>query len=137
MLVRYASLTVSEIVEWLKRGGIVIGVNYIVDDLPLELLESPPVFCEIQRLWLTRERGPCLNNDEMVDHLAKQIRALKLHHTLPNELPSLIEGAYQRFALFHRERAVIERGDHIVLNSKLAQYYGNRLAHIPLTPLGE
>ena len=136
---QYTNRLADELVKSYQRDSIVLPTHLVAKAALMVLQNKHPHLDKYQLALLSSEERtvPTIDLIQMVDHLAKQIRALKLHHTLPNELPSLIEGAYQQFALFHRERAVIERGDHIVLNSKLAQYYGNRLAHIPLTPLGE
>ena len=67
-----------------------------------------------------------------ITSLTSQVRNLNIPHALPTSLEVLLESAYQRFSLFHNERALVQQGQKVVINAKLAYYYGNRLAHLPL-----
>ena len=136
---QYTHRLAKELVNAYQRDSIVLPTHLVAKAALMVLQTKHPHLDKYQLALLskTERTVPTASLIQMVDHLAKQVRALKIRHALPNDLESLIERAYQRFALFHRERAVTQHNEFIVLNSKLAQYYGNRLAHIPLTPLGE
>ena len=67
-----------------------------------------------------------------IKSLTSQVHQLNVPHALPASLEVLLESAYQRFSLFHDERALLQQGQKVAINAKLAYYYGNRLSHLPL-----
>ena len=55
------------------------------------------------------------------------------HHDLPKDAGTVLDLALERFACYHRSRALCVDGEDVLIEDpKLALYYRNRLEHMPL-----
>jgi glycerol-3-phosphate O-acyltransferase len=74
-----------------------------------------------------------------LDRAAAQIRQGaaegRWHHALPDDPVHLLDNALEAFSRYHRSRALVARGEHIVVEDpRLALYYSNRCLFAGLEP---
>ena len=130
----YTERLATKLVEAFQQDSIVLPTHLVARAAWFTLIERHPQLAPYQIALLSKqdrtlETSTLLNK---ITNLTAQVRALDIPHALPTSLEVLLESAYQRFSLFHNERALVQQGQKVVINAKLAYYYGNRLAHLPL-----
>ena len=75
-----------------------------------------------------------------IDRLRKQIHTANQEGRICDDLSrnpaDILHDALQRFGSFHKTRVLMARGEQIEVGSKLALYYGNRLAGYGFNTMG-
>ena len=131
---QYTKRLAHAITTQFAKDSIVVPTHLVAKAAWMTLQRHHPHLDTYQLVLLSKSERTIATTDliAMVSHLTKQIRERKIAHALPPALEKILEIAYQRFALFHKEQAVVQQGQHLIINAKLAYYYGNRLAHLNL-----
>ena len=130
----YTKRLSAKLVEAFKKDSIVLPTHLVARAAWFTLTEKHPQLAPFQ-IALLAKPDRTLDTSVLlmkITSLTSQVRKLNIPHALPTSLEVLLESAYQRFSLFHNERALVQQGQKVVINAKLAYYYGNRLAHLPL-----
>ncbi len=132
---QYTKRLAESITEAYQRDSIVLPTHLVARAAWLLLQQQHPKLDTYQLVLLsTAERTvPIAKLVDAVRSLTRQVYDTKVPHALHQDLHRTMDSAYQRFALFHKDRAAVPMGEDILLNAKLAYYYGNRLAHLPLS----
>ena len=130
----YTERLATKLVEAFQQDSIVLPTHLVARAAWFTLIERHPQLAPYQIALLSKQdrtldTSTLLNK---ITNLTAQVHSLNVPHALPTSLEVLLESAYQRFSLFHNERALVQQGQKVVINAKLAYYYGNRLAHLPL-----
>ena len=130
----YTERLSSKLIESFQNDSIVLPTHLVARAAWFTLIEKHPQLASFQIALLAKEERTIQTSTLLVKitSLVKQVESLNVPHALPSSLDVLLESAYQRFALFHNERALLQQGRKVLINAKLAYYYGNRLAHLPL-----
>ena len=130
----YTQRLSSKLVQAFQDASIVLPTHLVARAAWFALIERHPQLSPYQIALLSKQdrtidTGILLHK---VKSLVGQVQALKVPQALPRSLEVLLDSAHQRFSLFHNEHALVQQGSKVAINAKLAYYYGNRLAHLPL-----
>lgn len=131
---QYTKRLARAITKQFIKDSIVVPTHLVAKAAWMTLQRHHPHLDTYQLALLSTSERTIATNDliAMVNHLTTQIKERNVAHVLPPTLEKILEIAYQRFSLFHKEQAVVQQGQHLIINAKLAYYYGNRLAHLNL-----
>ena len=130
---QYTKRLAKKISDSYKESSIIVATHLVARVSWLLLRARHPHLDEIQLALLPAE-DRTIQLPELVSKVANAtewIKSKQLRHCLPDTTEAIIEQARHRFSLFHRNIAVQRNGTSVVINAKLALYYGNRLAHLP------
>lgn len=130
---QYTKRLARKISESYKETSIIVATHLVARVAWLMLRERHSNLDEIQLALLPAD-DRTLQLPELLSKVSEATQWISSHglrHCLPDTTEAIIEQAHHRFSLFHRNIAVQQTGNAIIINAKLALYYGNRLAHIP------
>ena len=130
---QYTKRLANKISESYKTTSIIVATHLVARVAWLLLKEKHPHLDDIQMALLPADDRTIQLSDlaTKISTATDWIAQNKLKHCLPNTTEAIIEQAHHRFSLFHRNIAVQQTDNAVIINAKLALYYGNRLAHLP------
>ncbi len=134
----YTQRLAAKLVDSFQKDSVVLPTHLVARAAWFALTEKHPHLAPFQIALLAKQERTLDTSVllKKIQCLTSQVHQLDVPHSLPASLEVLLESAYQRFSLFHNERALLQQGQKVAINAKLAYYYGNRLAHLPLENIG-
>ena len=131
---QYTKRLAKQLIASYKNDSIIVSTHLVARAAWLLLQYQHPNLDDVQLALLSRE-DRVISVDRLVQTISsfrEQIHQNDWRHALPETTGKIIEQAHQQFRLFHRSKAVFKDRNTIIINTKLALYYGNRLRHLPL-----
>jgi len=131
---QYTNLLSERIIQSFKRNNVILPTQLVAFSAWIILCERFPRLDDVQRALLNLEERTISRTELLrkIDLIMKRIQKLikrgTVHSDLPNEATLILENACQRFPLYHRNPVIqfLNQND-LIINSRLALYYGNRL----------
>jgi glycerol-3-phosphate O-acyltransferase len=137
---QYTNLLSKQIITSFRQNNIILPTHLVAFAAWQLLCEKFPRLDNVQRALLTKEertiqRSNLLRRIDILQiRIQKLVKEGQVSCELPKHATKTFDKAIQRFTLYHRNPVVsIINNSHLLVNSRLVLYYGNRLKGYGLT----